>query len=171
MNEEFAQSIVIMSVDQNFIQKLSGLLEESHYRSILAHDTATLVEVFSDGTPGLIILDIGKESEKNLNLIRMIREHSEKHVAEIPIIIVSESGNPIEISSALKCGVQAYFVKSNFNATHILSYVSKYIGSATQIEAETASPTVAEVVPSPTPSVKSQTKLLIIEDDKFLRDL
>jgi len=77
--------------------------------------------------------------------------------------VISNSGSPAEISRAIQYGIKDYFVKATFDLSHVTQKIKEFLGDAM------ISPTTSN---ADAPATPAQTlKLLIVEDDKFLRDL
>jgi CheY-like chemotaxis protein len=88
----------------------------------------------------------------------------------------------VEIGRALRVGVKDYYVKSTFQPENFLAKVAKLIEStnadASVITSTLLTDPTPQVSSTPAPSGTSDTattrslpKLLIVEDDKFLREL
>jgi len=74
-------------------------------------------------------------------------------MAQIPVLIGSENGNLLDISCALKLGAKEYFIKRSSLPADILKKAEKCFGDANGMT-----------------NVLS-AKVLMVEDDKFLREL
>jgi CheY-like chemotaxis protein len=69
----------------------------------------------------------------------------------------------VEISRAIKLRISDYFVKATFDPKQSAQKVKKLLGDG--------SPSSTTVAPAKMEEAQVLTKLLIVEDDKFLRDL
>lgn len=110
--------------------------------------------------PDLILLDIALPGMDGFAVLEALRSETERGIRDIPVIVISNSGQPVEIDRALQYGVKDYCVKASFDPGEIAAKVRKHLGLS-----ETAS---LEAVPT---GLLHSKKLLIIEDDQFLRDL
>lgn len=179
MTDDQSKNILVISVDREFIDSISATLFGAGFQVLLAHDEATLSDVFARAIPDLLIVDIGVSGENNIAILQAIRAQSDVRIAMIPVIAASQNGDLIEIAAAIKLGVKDYFVKSNIDSGQVLMKIARQFPSvvpsgvsplATE-QGTTAIPVAsisAEPLPPAPPSV---IKLLIVEDDKFLRDL
>lgn len=178
MTDEQTRSILIISVDEEFNTKISGVLKAAGYNVSFAHDESSLRDVFSLAIPGLLIVDFGVGGENNVALLEAIRAQADQRIALVPVIAASQNGDMVEIAAAIKLGVKDYFVKSKNNDAQILQKIAKIVPAASVVAAPTVLTVPTEEVIAPTPTVAttepratSSIKVLVIEDDKFLRDL
>ncbi len=120
-----------------------------------------LASLISVSVPNLIIIDTEMHNGEGMQILEMLRTSENQQLQKIPIVISSKTGDLMEISKCLNFGVQDYFVKSTFDLSSALEKIKKqlWIGGAPQI---------AQTV---TKNQMGETKVLIVEDDKFLRDL
>ena len=112
-----------------------------------------------------------------VSILEGIRASVEKAVSGIPVIIASQNGDLVEISAALRFGIQDYFVKSNLDVELVKLKIQK-IFAVPVITANapdtpfTSIANMSKVAPvDAVPVLVMQTRFLIVEDDKFLRDL
>ena len=108
-------------------------------------------------------------------MLELLRSEADTATAATPVIIASENGDLVEISRALKFGIKDYFVKSSFSAEEAAAKIRKHTGQSAPVYINTAvmadpqpQQAAAEVAPA---QPARPIKLLIVEDDKFLRDL
>lgn len=175
MTDEQTRSILIISVDEEFTTRLSGVLKEAGHRVLLAHDEPSLKDVFSLAIPELLIIDVGVNGENNIAMLEAIRAQSDQRIALVPVIAASQNGDLVEIAAVIKLGVRDYFVKSKNDDAQILQKIAKVFPAASAVAASStpASPVSAAISAAATAESRdaSSIKVLVIEDDKFLRDL
>lgn len=134
------------------------------YEMFQSHDISAAIEETMHMHPDLVILDVKIDGVDGFDYLEALRGNPDPAIAKIPVIIASETGDLVEISRALKLGISDYFVKSRFDIAQVFSKVKKQLGDtsvAVTNDASTSAPM----------EVLAQIKLLIVEDDKFLRDL
>jgi len=175
MTDEQTRTILIISIDEEFTTRLSGVLKEAGYRVLLAHDEPSLRDVFSVAIPELLIVDVGMNGENNIAMLEAIRAQADERIALVPVIAASQSGDLVEIAVAIKLGVKDYFVKSKNDTTQILQKIAKVLPVAGAVAVPSVSASLVGAATSATASAEpreaSSIKVLVIEDDKFLRDL
>lgn len=111
--------------------------------------------------PDLLLLDIAMPVMNGYEVLQVM--HAEKLTEKIPVIVISNSGQPVEIERVKQLGVKDYLVKANFEPNEVLKKVFAVMnidgGDATtgklgNVEAEYTGP-----------------KVMIVEDDPLLRNL
>ena len=113
--------------------------------------------------PDLVLLDVILPKLDGFQFL----ERAQKEKISVPIIIVSNSGQPVEIDKALKLGAKDCLVKAEFSPAEVLEKVQKVLGEKVvpKVKTSSQSPSNSEIY------VGSRNHLLMVEDDKFLRDL
>jgi DNA-binding response OmpR family regulator len=124
----------------------------------------------------------GKMLEDLMKSLEVLRTNTDPSLARTLVIIGSDTGDLVEIGQALKFGIVDYFIKAPIDIEQVIAKIQKHIGiSIPEQRPEVSAPSSSSVVPvAPTPvptatpasTVRDASiKLLIVEDDKFLRDL
>jgi DNA-binding response OmpR family regulator len=107
--------------------------------------------------PDLILLDIVMPKKDGYEVLQEMR--SDEALKDIPVIVISNSGQPVEVEKIMKLGVKDYIIKAQFTPEEVLKKMSKYIGGA-KIDSTPASD-----------SAKKKVSILVVEDDQFLSSL
>jgi DNA-binding response OmpR family regulator len=103
--------------------------------------------------PNILLLDIvlpdksGYEILEDMNKVGML--------ARVPTIIVSNSGEPVQVSRSLALGVRDYIVKADLSVDEVLSKVKRYLADASVSAAMST----------------ARLKVLMVEDDSFLQNI
>ncbi len=163
MNQDAEKKILLLLSEQNIATTLVTKLGEVGYGTLAVHDAESAAAEFDRYHPDLLILDVGATKYDGFQMIDSLRASSQFWQKELPIIIASNNGDLMEISKALHLGVKDYFVKSSFTPDQIIAKIAKQIGPAHE-------PNMQQAM---TPAERSDQKIrvLMVEDDKFLRDL
>lgn len=144
-------------------------LKASGYEVMLARDGESGLEQIRNWKPDLVLLDIILPRMNGYEVLEA--KLGDKAIAGIPVIVISNSGQPVEVNRALSLGVKDYLVKAQFDPDEVLVKVRLQLGGA--------GPTVAREVPVASPpsppgsrdeGLKGQ-KIMWVEDDKFLSDI
>ncbi len=83
-----------------------------------------------DNPPDLILLDIIMPKKDGFAVLEAIRK--DKKLAPIPVIIISNSGQPVELSRAKELGAKDWLVKTEFDPQDVMDKVQKYINKNNQ---------------------------------------
>jgi CheY-like chemotaxis protein len=188
MNEK--KRIIIVEDDSVLRDVLAEKLEKSGYIVDRAEDGVVAMEKIRIAKPDVVLLDILMPRKGGIEVMEDI--NNDPALKGIPIIIISNSGQPVEIQRAQELGAREFLIKAVFDPNEVLEKVERVLsggGMAPQGEwgvrtqnvtgagaAETASQ-VASVIQKAEASsaVVNETSgkifVLVIEDDKFLREL
>ncbi|MBI4708624.1 MAG: response regulator [Candidatus Portnoybacteria bacterium] len=157
------KTIVLIEDEEVMSNLLIQKLKKAGYNVESALDGETGLRLINEKKPDLVLLDM---LLPKLNGTQLIEELVEKKVLpDLPIIVISNSGQPVEIDQALKAGVRDYLIKLNFNPDEVLAKVSEVI------KAEEEKPANKEKKPSPAKDQKPGHNILIVEDDMFMANL
>ncbi|MFA5086993.1 MAG: response regulator [Candidatus Paceibacterota bacterium] len=74
-------------------------------------------------TPNLVLLDIIMPRKSGFEVMKEMR--ADEMLKDIPIIIVSNSGQPVELDKAKEMGVIDWIIKTEFNPQEVLQKVKK----------------------------------------------
>jgi DNA-binding response OmpR family regulator len=145
-------------------------LEHSGYATISAEDGQAGLDKIRQEKPDLILLDIILPQKNGFDVLEEM--NSEK--IDIPVIIISNSGQPVEIDRAKKLGVRDYLIKADFSPSEVIDKVIGVVGPGDkQEEGQKKEKTAAASLPKQDSGGSSpgKHKVLVVEDDEFLRQL
>lgn len=167
-----SSKILIIEDDIFLGDVLMQKLKAVGYDTVLARDGASGLKQIYDLKPDLILLDIILPQMNGYEVLEAKRKDSK--ISSIPVIVISNSGQPVEINRALSLGVKDYLVKAQFDPEEVISKVrlqlSKEDGAlGITVGSEPKSATGDGAVPSN--GVLSGRKIMWVEDDKFLSDI
>lgn len=165
------KKILIVEDEETLLKALEHKLTLDGYQVVLARDGAEGLSQIKDGHPDLVLLDILMPKIDGFQVLEQLR--TEGIIPNLPVIIVSNSGQPVEIDRALKLGARDYLVKAEFDPEEVVVKVRKvFNGGEPAAAAAPAASDVSILPPSAASGASSgKTKILIVEDDQFLRDL
>lgn len=149
--------ILIVEDDALLGELLSETLKKSMYEVRWAHDGVEGLEQIKDFKPNLILLDVFMPKMDGYGVLAA--KAKDLAIKDIPVIIISNSGEPVEIHKMLELGVSDYLVKVQLTPKEVLEKVNNQFA---QLDLD--SPTTSA---SPKVSLKGK-KILWVEDDDFL---
>jgi CheY-like chemotaxis protein len=76
--------------------------------------------------PDLILLDIVMPKKGGFEVMEEMKNNPE--LEKIPVIVISNSGQPVELDKAKKLGARDWLVKTEFDPKEVLEKVKKQIG-------------------------------------------
>lgn len=156
--DENKKIIVLVEDEEVMVNLLVGKLERAGYVVKAALDGVAGLELIRNTNPDLVLLDMMLPRLSGAGVIEKLAE--EKLLPKIPVIVISNSGQPIEIDHALKLGVRDYLIKVNFDPNELMQKISRFFGADEKMKK------------APSSGFKTaDAHVLIIEDDVFLVEL
>jgi CheY-like chemotaxis protein len=150
------KKILIIEDDAFLGNVLNEKLQKADYETSLVNDGEEGLKQISAQKPDLVLLDIVLPTKNGYEILEAKRQ--DPTIAPIPVIIISNSGQPVEINRALALGAVDYLVKADFDPDEVLEKVRVQFGG----------PEVAGTAPV---GVLGGKKVLWVEDDSFLGDI
>ena len=156
MRDTMKRRILFIEDDPFLGDVLTQKLRHEGYDVSLVQDGAEGLKQMALQKPDLVLLDIILPT---MNGYEILEERQKDPVLyAIPVIIVSNSGQPVEIDRALALGVKDYLVKAQLEPEEVLAKIRMCIGDGEQQTNTTATQLAGK-------------KILYVEDDRFLSDI
>lgn len=185
MNEK-KRIVIIAEYDKVLRDVLAEKLEKSGYVVELAEDGVVAMEKIRAARPDVVLLDISMPRMGGIEVMEDINKDTV--LKGIPIIVISNSDHTVEIKRAQELGAREFIIKEVFDPNEVLEKVervsaienkeeqvvnTKSITDTSMVETpkEVAAVIKEEAVPSVPMTPPSKIFVLVIEDDKFLREL
>lgn len=109
----------------NLLQK--KMRQEGYYASVAIDGEAALKQIRQE-KPDIVLLDIVLPRLNGFEVLSELKKDEE--LRKIPVIIISNSGQPAEIEKAKELGVRDWLVKTEFDPREVLEKVQRQIGPA-----------------------------------------
>lgn len=151
------QKILIVEDEKILLEAIAKKLEKSGFVVITATNGEEGIKKIKEESPNLILLDILMPKMNGIEVLEVMNKDPE--LSKIPVIIISNSGQPVEIERALSLGVRDYLVKAEFDPDEVVTKVNNVLMGE------------GGVISGSKESGPASKKILIIEDDQLLRDL
>jgi len=149
------KKILIIEDDVALGDILNQKMQANGYEVKLCRDGKDGFDSIKTFVPDLILLDIILPSMNGYEILEAKARDS--NLISIPVIIISNSGQPVEISRTLTLGVKDYIIKAQFDVDEVLVKVRQQFEGKTNDGEELVS--------------LSGKKIMLVEDDQFLGDL
>ncbi len=115
---------ILLIEDENIIVELLGKkLRKEGYEVIIARDGEEGLEKMREQNPDLILLDIVMPKKDGLEVLKEMM--ADDKVNGIPVVIISNSGQPVELKRAKELGVRDWLIKTEFDPQEVLEKVEK----------------------------------------------
>ncbi len=162
------KKILIIEDDVFLGDVLTQKLTNDGFETVLARDGVEGYEAIKSFLPDLILLDIILPNMNGYEILEA--KQKDKTIADIPVIIVSNSGQPVEINRALALGVKDYLVKAQFDPEEVLVKVRAQLRKAE--EPSDGAESFGKILNSKKDVVNLEGKKIVwVEDDQFLNDI
>lgn len=149
-------TILIIEDEQILVDVLSKKLQQEGYTVVTAGDGEEGLRKFAQYSPNLILLDIVMPKMDGYEVLSALQQQYGK-ANMVPVIIISNSGQAVEIDKVISLGAKDYLIKAQFTPDEVLQKVRKYLQPAAKNGAAV--------------SAEPPIRVLVVEDDQFLRDL
>jgi CheY-like chemotaxis protein len=120
------KKILLIEDEEIMIDLLQKKLIREGYEVSVARDGEKGLEAVKKVKPDLILLDIVMPKMSGIEVMEeMVKD---KELKKIPIIVVSNSGQPVELDRAQKLGAKDWLIKTEFDPQEVIKKVVKQIG-------------------------------------------
>jgi len=120
-----AKKILIIEDEKILADLLEKKLKERGYEVSVARDGIEGLDKMRKEKQDLILLDVIMPKMGGFDVLEEMNKDSE--LKKIPVIIISNSGQPVEIDRALKLGVKDYLIKTQFDPEEVMEKVERCI--------------------------------------------
>lgn len=114
-----------MEDEETLSSLLAKKLREIGYDVTIAPNGVEGLELLKKIKPDLLLLDIVMPGKDGFEVIEEMNASEEFSLKRIPVIIVSNSGQPVEIDRAIALGVRDYLIKVKFDPQEVIDKVEK----------------------------------------------
>lgn len=121
-----AKKILLIEDEQLMIELLERKLSQEDYEISVARDGVEGLEKMREEKPDLILLDIIMPKMGGFEVMEEINKDVE--LKKIPIVVISNSGQPVELDRAQRLGAKDWLIKTEFDPQEVLDKVIKQIG-------------------------------------------
>jgi DNA-binding response OmpR family regulator len=150
---------ILLIEDEKFLADLlSRELERAGFDVLTANTGESGLEKMSIFKPNLVLLDMLLPDGDGFSVLE--KKKTNPLIRSIPVIIISNSGQPVEVEKALEYGVKDYLIKAQFDPKEVLDKVKQELmqdNMETTIITESSGSTTGTIA--------------LIEDDALLSEL
>lgn len=162
-NEE-KKRIAVIEDDLVLSQLITARLEREGYVVHSSLDGTEGLFMIQREKPDLVLLDILLPGRNGMEILETL--HHDGVVPAMPVIIISNSGQAVDVEQALKYGARDYLVKADLTPSEVLEKVRNVLSGGVRIPENGETPShPPDVAP------EHQRHVMIVEDDQLLVDL
>lgn len=126
MFKDKAKKILLIEDEELILNLLQRKLEKEGYKVTVARDGEEGMEKMRRNLPDIILLDIVMPKMGGFEVMEEVRK--DKNLRSIPIIIISNSGQPVELDRAKRLGARDWLIKTEFDPKEVIVKIKHQIG-------------------------------------------
>jgi len=120
------KKILIIEDEEVMLDLLQRKLINNGYEISIARNGEDGLKMAKEIKPDLILLDIIMPKMNGMEVLEEMQK--DKELKSMPVIIISNSGQPVELDKAKKLGAKDWLVKTEFDPQEVVDKVVKQIG-------------------------------------------
>ncbi len=129
-----AKKVLIVEDEEVLLNLLKGRLSEIGYEVSSALDGQAGLKAVKEVVPDLILLDLIMPKMSGFELLEKMQE--DDSIKSIPVIIISNSGQPVELEKAKQLGAKDWLIKTEFDPRDVVEKVIAQIGESKPADKE-----------------------------------
>lgn len=165
------KKILIVEDDLVLLNLLKNKLVKTGFEAVSVEKGSLVLKTVEEERPDLVLLDLVLPDADGLSILEEMRNNV--LTSSIPVIIVSNSGEQFELSRAQSLGISAYLIKTEFDPQEVVDKINSFFNQNFPLDKNAEKEEVKTVFEESRPANYSANKIkvMIVEDDKFLREL
>ncbi|MCD6233006.1 response regulator [bacterium] len=121
-----AKKILIAEDEEILYSLLKQKLVQQGYEVSVVKNGKEALEQMRKEKPDLLLLDIIMPEKGGFEVMEEMQK--DPSLKDIPIVIISNSGQPVEIDKAKRLGAKDWVIKTEFDPQEVMEKVKKEIG-------------------------------------------
>jgi two-component system, OmpR family, alkaline phosphatase synthesis response regulator PhoP len=120
------KKILLVEDEQIIIDLLQKKLTEEGYDVSVAKNGEEGIKMMQEEKPDLVLLDIVMPKMGGLEVMEEMQKDPD--LKRVPIVVVSNSGQPVELDRAKRLGAKDWLIKTEFDPQEVIDKVINQIG-------------------------------------------
>ncbi|HEY4479705.1 MAG TPA: response regulator [Candidatus Paceibacterota bacterium] len=158
--------VLIIEDDIFLTEVLEKKMNDAGYAVEIARDGGVGLTKLKQDKPDIVLLDLALPVKGGFEILE--EKMRDASIRSIPVIVISNSGQPLEIDRVLALNVKDYFVKAQFDPDEVLAKVKLQLRDMDAVASLGDDEKKTEK--EHTASLASK-KIMWVEDDVFLSDI
>lgn len=164
------KKILLIEDQDNFHDILKKDLENRKYDVVVvAPDDTKAIKLLEQFAPDLIVLNALYKKISDFFLLKEVK--IKDRLSSAPIMIISASGRSAEIENILYMGALSCILKGDFNSDEVVERIDQILNKNSSIISSNNEKSDKILEEDNGKDDKNKTKILLVEDDEFLRDI
>lgn len=164
-------SVFLIEDERILAEELRRRLLHIGYRVEVAYDGDAGLAMVRKAPPDLLLLDIMLPKKNGFEILQEM--HDDTDLRKVPVVIISNSGQPVEIDRALALGARDYLVKANFEVEEVIEKVQRIVPWGGPVQKSETPPHIvggdARYASAEKLQQTTGPSALVVEDEKLLR--
>lgn len=119
------KKILLIEDEEIMVNLLQRKLSQEGYEVQIARNGEEGLEQARKFLPNLVLMDIVMPKMSGLETMEEMKK--DKTLSRIPVIIISNSGQPVELDRAQELGAKDWLVKTEFDPKEVIEKVKKQL--------------------------------------------
>ncbi|MEK7173241.1 MAG: response regulator [Patescibacteria group bacterium] len=124
------KKILILEDEPILLDLLNKKLTQQGYTVTIAHNGEEGLFMMAQEIPDLVLTDIIMPRKDGFAVIAAMKES--ELLKNVPIIIISNSGQPVDLNQARALGVFDWLIKTEFDPQEVVEKVKQVLAKASQ---------------------------------------
>jgi CheY-like chemotaxis protein len=120
------KKILLVEDEEIMINLLQKKLKQEGYEVSVAKDGEEGLKLMKEFSPDLVLLDIIMPKMGGFEVMEEMNKDSK--LQKIPVVVISNSGQPVELDRAQRLGARDWLIKTEFDPQEVIDKVVKQIG-------------------------------------------
>jgi len=121
------KKILLIEDEEVLSDLLQKKLEENGYEVTVAFDGEEGFDIMKKQRPDLVLLDIVMPKMGGFEVMEEMNKIPRLKLSVLPVVIVSNSGQTVEIEKAQDLGIRDFLVKTQFDPQEVVDKVNKIL--------------------------------------------
>ena len=121
-----AKKILLVEDEDIMLNLLQRKLTQEGYDVFVARDGEEGLKIMREIMPDIVLLDIIMPKKGGIEVMEEMQK--EPKLKTLPVIIISNSGQPVELDKAKELGAKDWLIKTEFDPQEVIDKVVKQIG-------------------------------------------
>ena len=123
------KKILLVEDDELIYSVISRAIVDGGFEVVGAHDGDSVVPLATENKPDLILLDVILPGKSGFEILEALK--ADPALKAIPVMMLSNLGQPADVKRAKDAGAIDYMVKANFEPRDVVAKVHGLLGDAT----------------------------------------
>jgi CheY-like chemotaxis protein len=120
------KKILLIEDEEIIANLLQKKLSEAGYSVTVARDGEEGINCLQQEKPDLVLTDIVMPKKDGFDVLGTIK--MDPQLSNIPSIVISNSGQPVEIERIKQLGARDWLIKTEFDPKEVIEKIKKIIG-------------------------------------------